>query len=307
MPKISIIVPVYNVDSYLKECLESIKSQQFTDFECICVNSSTTKESTKILNEYAADKRFKVINTPVEGVSKARNTGILNAKGEWLSFIDANDFVTSDYLLNLYENAVETNVFVVANTNVTKYYSKTSNRERSIKNQNGVFDITPSLVYNAVGRTSVWNKLYRADFVKETGVLFPEGKDFEDSYFYYCLIPHLKQISIINKPSYFYRVKRVKPSDDALFSNHDEQLLDIFLLIKDYYKKHDFIDKFILPYSILKAQLKNHGNKKHTLDKIYEILSKINIDYTKLSDKDARFVKDIKDKKFLKLWMKSWF
>jgi len=305
MPKISIIIPAYNVDKYLNECLESVKKQTFGDFECICVNSSDSVKAAKILEKYESDPRFKTINTAAEGVSKARNTGLLNAKGEWIAFIDANDFITPDYMENLYNGALETGVNVIANNNITKFYSKRHKKEYATRHHAGVFDITPALVYAAIGKTFVWNKLYKASFLKETGINFPEGKNDEDSYFYYCLMSNVKQMALINKPSYFYRAKRIKNTDD-LGTTTSDSLLDVFKLICDYYGSTDK-NGFIPPFGLLSEQLKKHRNKKKTLDSIYEILANMEIDYTLLSDKDARFVKDIKDKKFIKLWVKSIF
>ncbi len=99
MPEISIIVPVYNAEDYLVRCLDSIKKQNFTEWECILVNDGSTDNSVELCNRYAdEDSRFKVINKNNGGVSSARNVGLDVAVGTWIAFVDSDDFVDPDYL-----------------------------------------------------------------------------------------------------------------------------------------------------------------------------------------------------------------
>lgn len=105
-PKISIIIPVYNVEKYLQYCLDSIIAQTFTDWECICVDDGSSDASGKILDEYAMnDERFVVIHQENRGVSSARNTGLDIARGEWISFIDSDDMITMDCFAYLVSDA----------------------------------------------------------------------------------------------------------------------------------------------------------------------------------------------------------
>lgn len=98
MPKISIIVPVYKVEKYLHRCLDSIVAQTFTDWECILVDDGSPDGSGKICDEYAEkDGRFKVFHQENQGVSAARNKGLDNAKGEWIGFVDSDDWVSKEY------------------------------------------------------------------------------------------------------------------------------------------------------------------------------------------------------------------
>lgn len=96
-PKISIIVPVYNVEKYLRRCLDSIVTQTFTDWECICVDDGSPDNSGEILDEYAVkDKLFVIIHKENGGVSSARNAGFDTARGEWISFVDSDDWIERD-------------------------------------------------------------------------------------------------------------------------------------------------------------------------------------------------------------------
>ena len=103
MPKVSIIMPVYNKQSYLRKSLDSVLDQDFSDYELITVDDGSTDDSSKTLDEYAArDPRIKVFHTDNRGVSHARNIGLQNALGEYIAFVDADDEITHDYLSSLY-------------------------------------------------------------------------------------------------------------------------------------------------------------------------------------------------------------
>ena len=102
--KLSVIIPVYNMTRYLRECLDSVQAQTFTDWEAICVNDGSTDDSGNILDEYAAkDSRFKVIHKENGGVSTARNAGLDVAQGEWITFIDPDDSVVSEWFAHAVE------------------------------------------------------------------------------------------------------------------------------------------------------------------------------------------------------------
>ena len=113
-PKISIIVPVYNVEQYLQRCLDSIAAQTFTDWECILIDDGSPDNSGAICDEYAAkDERFKVIHQKNAGVSAARNAGLEVAKGEWIGFVDPDDYIQNDMYSFLYSLAHERNADIV--------------------------------------------------------------------------------------------------------------------------------------------------------------------------------------------------
>jgi glycosyltransferase involved in cell wall biosynthesis len=104
MPKLSIVIPVYNVEDYIEKCLDSIRGQTFTDFEVICVDDGSTDYSGMLCNRYRRiDKRFKVIHQENAGVSSARNRGIDEASGEWLTFVDPDDWINNEFYERLFE------------------------------------------------------------------------------------------------------------------------------------------------------------------------------------------------------------
>lgn len=124
MPKISVIVPVYNVAKYLERCLESILSQSFKDFEIICVNDGSTDNSLEILQQYAKkDKRIKIINQKNSGAGYSRNIGINAALGNYLSFIDADDWIDELFLEKVYHLAEVSSADIIETTKSYNYYS----------------------------------------------------------------------------------------------------------------------------------------------------------------------------------------
>ena len=118
-PKVSIIVPVYNTEKYLRPCLDSIQAQTFTDFEAILVDDGSTDRSGGICDEYATkDSRFVVVHKKNEGVAKARITAFEHSRGELITFIDSDDYVSPDYLYSLYKPAIDNNADIVSCNNL---------------------------------------------------------------------------------------------------------------------------------------------------------------------------------------------
>jgi len=106
MVKISVIMPIYNSEKYLKEAIDSVLNQSFKDFELICINDGSTDNSPEILENYRKkDKRIKIINQKNQGLSAARNKGLKNSEGEFIFFIDSDDYIAKNTLKKLYQNA----------------------------------------------------------------------------------------------------------------------------------------------------------------------------------------------------------
>lgn len=207
MPKLSIIVPVYNVQDYLVECLESIKSQSFKDWECILVDDGSTDSSGTICDRYATeDKRFIVIHQPNSGQAVARNRGLATICGQYISFIDSDDYLIGD---KLYENLIkkldeDTNLDLIQfpiqeNTLSTITYSYSSITVQGMDNILNCFQ-------NWELSTTCWNKLYRTTSIPNN-VRFPKGLYFEDEWFITDLLPNLKKIMLCDIGAYGYRIR----------------------------------------------------------------------------------------------------
>ena len=203
MPKVAVIIPVYNVEKYLPQCLDSVISQTLQDIEIICVNDGSTDNCGKILQEYAAkDKRITVIEQENKGLSSARNAGFAKSTAEYVSFIDSDDFVHPQFLEVLYK-AISQTKCEISGCDFKKIY------DNEIPEQsNNIVKIYPALdaLLNRKNfiHYNVWNKLYRRDVIKD--ISFAEGIFYEDWVFNICVFARIEAFAWINSPLYGYRM-----------------------------------------------------------------------------------------------------
>lgn len=211
-PKISVIVPVYNVEPYLKRCLDSIINQSMNEIEILVIDDGSTDGSGKICDEYAKlDNRIRVIHQVNGGLSHARNVGLDIAQGKYVMFVDSDDYVDKYFCQIPYEIAKHYNCDIVIFCTRTLYKgveleaNKTLLMEGEISKQEAFNNLTERV------RNSVWNKL----FVKELfdDIAFPEGRYHEDVFVLYKLL--LKANSIYYSHSFLYNYMR---RDDGLTS-----------------------------------------------------------------------------------------
>lgn len=216
--KISIIIPVYNIEKYLSECLESILNQTFKDFEVICVNDGSTDSSLEILKSFAQkDSRFKIFSQKNQGAAIARNTGIKQAKGEYLQFLDSDDYFEPNMLEELYCYAekYDSDLVVCSSRKVDDFGNITESRN---PNSPINLDLTPlNKVFNRkdIGEnifsilTPVpWNKLYKRDLILKNGIEFPNLKICEDVAFVHCAVACAEKIVVFDKELINYRFNR---------------------------------------------------------------------------------------------------
>ena len=207
-PEISIIVPVYNVEKYLKRCIDSILNQSFTNFELILVDDGSTDNSGKIIDEYAIkDERIKVIHKENGGQGSARNRGLDIAKGNYIGFVDSDDWIHKDMYKCMYQiiNEDSTDIVQVGHNTVEKY---TKDKRCNINDLNIIcidniiekftdcnsFEILP-LIFPV-------NKLYRRELWKN--LRFPEGKFAEDLRIIYKIYDITTKYKIIDYNFYNY-------------------------------------------------------------------------------------------------------
>ena len=209
-PQISIIVPVYNVEDYLRQCLDSIIAQTFTEWECILVDDGSKDNSGSICDEYAQkDNRFIVIHKPNGGVSSARNIGLEQARGEWVFFSDADDLLEFDALETLIKGVENGNPFIMAGFNKLskdKTLIETSVKEiiKEISIEDAIREQYKPSDFSYQGY--LWCKLFRLDIIKNNHLRFDEGIVFnEDGLFIMQYICCLKdKVYYSTKPVYNY-------------------------------------------------------------------------------------------------------
>ena len=208
-PSISIIVPVYNAEKYLEQCLESLVSQTLQEIEIICVDDKSTDGSAKILTAFAKkDKRVKVVKNEKKGISTARNTGLKNATAPYIMWCDSDDF----YDENMCERMLAT--IQHSKSDIVECATKViyDNLDESLKQ-----DVERYLRLKMVNKhkmndwiiinsdASLWNKIYKREIVDKGNICFPEGVVYEDAYFNDVYMVNCESISFLNERLYNYR------------------------------------------------------------------------------------------------------
>lgn len=205
--KISIIMPVYNVESFLRDSLDSILKQTLTEFELICVDDKSQDKSLEILKEYAQkDSRIKVIQNEKNcGPSVARNKGLDVAVGEFISFIDSDDWIDEKYFEQLYEKAVKYKADIACGNLVKVYENKEKYFVKITKEK--VFSTIEDKIKATKMRTHCYicNKIYRREIIEKNRIRFKEGMFFEDMVFTPQILYFSDKLVLVRSVNYYYR------------------------------------------------------------------------------------------------------
>lgn len=205
MAKVSIIVPVYNVEKYLRKCLDSLINQTLKEIEIICINDGSTDKSLEILEEYKnRDSRIILLNQENSGQSVARNRGIEIAKGEYIGFVDPDDWVDLDYYEKLYNAASTNNTDIAVGgiirvTGIKKKKFLNFEKETLTDNANLKFELC-----DVPEKSYVWNKIYKTEKLKEIGLEFEKGIFYEDCIFTPQALFYLGEIVTVPNIYYYY-------------------------------------------------------------------------------------------------------
>jgi len=244
MELISIIVPIYNVEDYLVDCLENIVNQTYKNLEIILVDDGSPDNCGNICDEYAKkDNRIKVIHKENGGLSSARNVGLDIATGEYISFIDSDDFVSKDFIEKLY-NLCKKNGAEIAECNFLKFVDKIekSNINPKIESYSSI-EMQKRIYSNEYIRTIVvWNKLYKK-CIYET-LRFPIGKINEDEFTTYKAFGNTSEkIVITNEVLYYYRYNE----NSIMGRKFNEKRLDVLEAYeerKEYFREKDLVELY---------------------------------------------------------------
>ena len=254
-PKISIVVPVYNVEKYIHKCVNSILKQNFKEFELILVNDGSTDKSGEICDEYREmDYRVKVIHKKNEGQSIARNVAINIARGEYIGFVDSDDWIEEDMYDLLYEQCIanKSDISIIGIREITE--------TNQILNTYIPNFISLSEI---IKRAYPCNKLFKKSIIKENDLYFKEGKYYEDLELIPKLFLKSKSVSLINKVGYNY-LKRSNSTTGV----RDEKIIDNLLAYIEL--KNFLIDENL--YTEYEEEFKNSVKyfKKYYLNMLYD-------------------------------------
>lgn len=231
-PKISIIIPVNNLENYIRKSLDSVVKQTLKEIEIICVDDGSTDSSLKIIKEFAKnDSRIILLEEETKGQAFARNVGIERATGEYIGFVDGDDWVDHSMFEKMYENAKRLNSEItMCSTKVFDEYKQSLSEDNDYYNLN-IFDKSfddktfshldiPELILDV--NVAVWNKIYSREFLQKINAKFKEGYIYEDLPFFYETFLKAEKVSLIRDFLYFYRTNRF----GSTMSNVKRKILD---------------------------------------------------------------------------------
>ena len=235
MPKVSVIVPVYNMEKYLSRCLTSLINQTIDDLEIIVVNDGSTDKSDEIIKEYKkANNNIRYVTKENGGLSSARNFGLLYATGEYIAFLDSDDYVDRNMYKKMYEKAKEHNSDYVECDFLWQY-------DDHQKIDTGIRYINKKEMF-VTARVVAWNKLIKREIILENKLQFPVGLYYEDVEFFYKLLPHINSFDFVEEPLVYY-VQR----ETSIVNKQDSRTKQIFKILDnviDYYKANGIYDEY---------------------------------------------------------------
>ncbi|MCR5147051.1 MAG: glycosyltransferase [Clostridia bacterium] len=236
MPKVSVIVPVYNVEKYIDKCLQSLVNQTLQDIEIIIVNDGSTDGSEQIINGYLEcySDKIKYVTKSNGGLSDARNYGLKYATGEYIAFLDSDDYVDYTMYEKMYNKAIEENCDYVECDFIWKYPDK------EVQDCGFIYIDKHEMLANA--RVVAWNKLIKRDLLERANIQFPKGLRYEDVEFFYKLIPYIKRFDFVKEYLICY-VQR----GNSIVNTQNERTKEIFTVLDnviDFYKGRGFYNEY---------------------------------------------------------------
>ena len=236
MPKVSVIVPIYNVEKYLKKCLNSLVNQTLEDIEIILVDDGSTDNCGKIAKEYEEKytKKVKYYKKENGGLSDARNYGLHHATGDYIAFLDADDYIEKQAYEEMYKKAVEENSDYVECDFIWEYPNKSIiDKKLEYNSKKEMFEKV---------RVVAWNKLIKRNIIVDNELSFPKGLRYEDAEFTYKLIPYIKNFSYVGKPFIHY-IQR----NGSIANNQNMRDKEIFIILDnviDFYKNNNLYEEY---------------------------------------------------------------
>lgn len=238
---VSIIIPLYNASAFLERCLLSVGTQTFKDWECILVDDGSTDESLSICERWTKrDSRFVVMSQSNRGVSVARNKALGVARGEWVAFIDADDWIDKDYLTKMTDNSENADLVV---SGQLREFDEKKVVYKPEKTEVWTLDSQHAIEFNKLNESFLLyaphEKLYKMDVIKRNGLMFEVGCSYgEDLQFVYSYLNHVKVISAVAEALYHYRMGRGESLSNVF--RIDKFAVDYkqWKIVYDFYSNH---------------------------------------------------------------------
>ena len=281
-PLISVIVPVYNVEKYIKRCIDSVISQTYKNLEIILVDDGSSDKSGEICDEYEfQDNRVRVIHKTNGGLSDARNAALKIAKGDYIGFVDSDDYIKEDMFETLYKLSEENN----ADISIVSFYELIEDRVISVRDSGKLrimnkLEAMQELLIDTNIQSYAWNKLFKRELFD--GITFPTGKNFEDIATTLILFEKCDKVVLLQEPKYYY----IRRNDSIVgirnyktYYDYLEVILDKYYYLKDKYPEievynaYNFVINMIWVYTIIVSYDISELYPKY--DELYKVLLEI--------------------------------
>lgn len=273
MKKLSIIVPCYNVEKYIDRCLDSLLQQSNHDFKAIIIDDGSTDFTAQIIQSYCKEypELFEYHKKENGGIANARNFGLDLVDTEYFGFLDSDDYVKKDFVEKMLNKMIQCQSDVVICGFEWTYES--SSKKNSVTLE-GPYLPGKEMMLGLFA--TLWNKIYKTDFIRKTELRFPDGYRYEDASFLYRLVPFVRSVAFVEEPLIYY-VQR----EGSITHTHNEKVKDMVYVFSDlldtyhktdnysvYAKELEYIFiRFFLGNSFLRAvQIKDEEDRKKTLE-----------------------------------------
>lgn len=275
---ISVVVPVYNVETYISKCVTTLVNQTYKNLEIILVDDGSTDKSGILCDEFVKKYDFvRVIHKTNGGLSDARNVGIKTSNAEYIVFVDSDDFV-SERFIEILANGFDRENVDISCCAYLRFYDETEPKI-NLKNNDSVMILNNKeamkFCYSKIGRNIdivAWNKLYRKSLFLNNNIEYPKGKYFEDLYTTFKLFYYSKRIYITSIPLYFYRQRSGSIMSSTMSFSKYENLLDALKSPLVFYKKHSSKELFSLSFSMYcRVVIKQYYNAGKIKDKTEQV------------------------------------
>lgn len=291
--KVSVIVPVYNTEKYLKKCIDSLLNQNFEDYEIIVINDLSPGNAEKIIKSYNDKKIVYIKNKTNKGIGYNRNLGIKKAKGEYVCFIDSDDYVKEDFISKMYNYSKGNNLDLCVCDYVNVDEEGNILEEFNLSNL-GITNYEENNKILCEINLAPWNKLYKKDMLVKNKIEFSETLKYEDLSFVALSIKNSKKIGKINEQLNYYTIH-----NNSETTTRDKRVFDIFKqldIVRNEYKSGKYLDELtvsvLLNYTIQQRYQIDKEAQNKFIDDAFKYLNDNNIDY-----KHSEY---IKNRSFLK-------
>lgn len=302
---VSVIVPVYNVEKYLDRCIESIINQTYKNLEIILVDDGSPDNCPKMCDNWAKkDKRIKVIHKENGGLSDARNIGINNATGDYIAFVDSDDFIDKEMYEKLLQNLIRTNSDISI-CSMIYYYENDQIKE--LKNNDTSFFIYDDIKKydnlfneNFLNFVVVWNKIYKKEIFKK--LRFPKGKINEDTFLAHKIL-NLSNKIVYSKEKLYYYVQREESIMHQQFNIKKLDELEAYKNQMLFFQQEEFhntkypkisLERYIDKILVYYCRVKNHNENKQYQKQIQDLRKEYKKYYKEIMKKDILFKSKLK-------------